>query len=321
MTKAHTRTLRIDGNDVHVHDVGDGPAVLLCHGFPGLGYSFRHQLRALADAGFRAIAPDMRGYGGTHAPRDVAEYGLDRVLPELVGLLDACGVEKAVFVGHDFGGPVAWNAPLRFPTRVSGVVGLSVPYEPKRYPTRPSEIFAQTARSHFFHVHYFQEPGRAERELDARAGEFLRRAYHALSGAYRYADVWKHPSEGRGYLDVLPQAPDLPWEWMSAAEMRVYEETFTRTCFRGGLSWYRAYDRNWEISEPFVGARLDVPALYIAGAEDVVVAMGGERAIDRMRKHVPDLRGVHLIPGAGHWVQMERPTEVNRLLIDFLRSL
>lgn len=321
MSQLNSRTLEVGGIRLRITESGEGPLVVLCHGFPGLGYSYRHQLAALAAAGFHAVAPDMRGYGGSDAPPDPAQYALDCVIPDMVGLLDALGVEKAVFVGHDFGGPVAWNMPLRAKERVRAVVGLSVPYEPKRYPTRPSELFAQTARSHFFHVHYFQAPGIAEAELDARPREFLSRVYYALSGAYRYLDVWKHPSEGNAYLDVLPEAPPLPWPWLTEEEFEVYVRTFAATGFRGGLSWYRAYDRNWEISEPFVDAKIEVPALYIAGERDAVVEMGGARAIDRMRAFVPDLRGVHLLPGAGHWVQMERAAEVNRLLIDFLRGL
>lgn len=321
MNEPIVRTVVTNGIRLQIREQGRGPLVVLCHGFPGLGFSYRHQLRALAEAGYRAVAPDMRGYGGSDAPADPAAYALDCVIPDMVGLLDALGEEKAVFVGHDFGGPVAWNMALRAKERTRAVVGLSVPYEPKRYPMRPTEIFAQTARSHFFHVHYFQTPGLAEAELDARPREFLSRVYFALSGGYRYLDVWKHPAEGNGYLDVLPQAPPLPWSWLTEEELDEYVRTFARTGFRGGLSWYRAYDRNWEIAEPYVDAKVEVPALYVAGARDAVVEMGGPRALDRMRAFVPDLRGVHLLEGAGHWVQMERADEVNRLLVEFLRSL
>lgn len=300
---------------------GAGPAVVLCHGFPGLGYSYRHQLSALADAGFRAIAPDMLGYGGSSAPADPSEYTYERITRDLVGLLDALEIPDAVFVGHDFGAPAAWNVALRARARTRGLVLLSVPYDPDAMPRRPTEIYAAMAKKHFLHIHYFQTPGVAERELDARPREFLARLYYALSGAYHYLDVWKHPSEGRGYLDVLPEAPPLPWSWLTEADLDVYAETFARTGFRGGLNWYRAFDVNWERGGPWFGAEIEVPTLFVAGAEDAVVKMRGEAGIARMRAVVPDLRGVHVLPGVGHWVQQEAADAVNAHLIAFLRAL
>lgn len=320
MHEPRSSTVTTAGVRLRITECGEGPAVVLCHGFPGLGYSFRHQLRALADAGYRAIAPDMLGYGGSDAPTDVREYAYDRISAQLVGLLDALGLETAVFVGHDFGAASAWNVAIRAKERVRGLVLLSVPYDPDRSPTRPTELYATMASLHFLHIHYFQEPGVAERELDPRPREFLARLFHALSGAYRYLDVWKHPSEGNGYLDVLPPAPES-FPWLTDAELDHYAEVFRETGFRGPLSWYRAFDANWELGSEFVGARIEVPTMLVAGAEDAVIAMRGEKAIARMRKFVPDLRGVHLLPGAGHFIPMERRDDVNRLLLDFLRAL
>jgi pimeloyl-ACP methyl ester carboxylesterase len=309
------------GHRLHVTEHGAGTPVVMCHGFPGLGYSYRHQLRPVAAAGFRAVAPDMLGYGGSSAPADPVEYTHEHVTADLLALLDAMDAPRAVFVGHDFGAPAAWNVAQRAPERVAGLVLLSVPYDPLRLPVRPSQVYASAAREHFLHTHYFQAPGVAEAELGARPAEFLARLFHALSSAYRYIDVWQHPSDGNGYLDVLPDAPPLPWAWLSADEFDRYVRTFTRTGFGGGLNWYRALDANWQLDARFAGAALEVPTLFVAGVREPVLDVLGAAALERMRAAVPDLRGVQLLDGAGHWVQQERADAVNGLLVDFLAQL
>lgn len=288
---------------------------------PGLGYSWRHQLQAVAAAGFRAIAPDMQGYGDSPAPNDPAACTHERITEGLLALLDEIGADQAVFVGQDFGAPAVWQTALRAPERVLGLALLSVPYDPDRLPIRPSEAFRLTAEQHFLHVHYFQQPGVADRELDAAPREFLQRLFYALSGGYHYLDVWQHSSHGNGYLDVLPDAPPLPWAWLSVEEFDHYVDVFAATGFTGGLNWYRAFDMNWEQGEALAGARITVPTTFIAGTNEPVLQMFGDGAIEKMRAHVDDLRGVHLIDGAGHWVQQERPAAVNAALIEFLRGL
>ncbi|MCK8672119.1 alpha/beta hydrolase [Rhodococcus sp. HM1] len=315
--------VEVDGFTWNIAEAGDAgrPAVVLCHGFPGLGYSYRHQVSALAAAGYRAIAPDMPGYGGTDRPTSIDEFTNAVVADRLVGLLDALGIERAVLVGHDFGAPATWTAALRHRSRVAGLVLLAVPYAPDPLPARPTELYAAMARRHFLHLHYFQDPGVAEHELDARPREFLQRLFHALSGRYRYLDIWQHPSDGNGYLDVLPEAPDLPWDWLSEDELDHYARVFARTGFGGGLSWYRAYDANWEAVAGSEPALLEVPTLFVAGANDPVITMSGPHALERMRQTVPDLRGVHLLDGAGHFVQMERARRVDELLVDFVAEV
>lgn len=320
MLNLRTRSIPCGDVTLRIHEQGVGLAVVLCHGFPGLGSSYRHQMEPLALSGYRAIAVDMPGYGGSTAPEPITAYTYARVTEYLVRLLDALGVEKAVFVGHDFGAPSVWNVALRAPERVAGLCLLSVPYDPDRSKQRPTELYRSMAQRHFLHIDYFQAPGVAERELDPRPREFLARLFHALSGAYRYLDIWKHPS-GKGYLDVLPEAPPLPWSWLTEAELDAHAAEFARTGFRGGLSWYRAFDANWEEGDAFTGRTLDVPTLFIAGERDAVIAMRGKAAIDRMQAFVPDLRGVHVLPGIGHWVMQEAAEKVNSLLIDFLRGV
>ena len=314
------RSVEVRGVRLQFTEFGAGPPVLLCHGFPGLGYSWRHQLPALAAAGYRAIALDMLGYGGSSAPIDPARYTHAEITADLVALLDALDEPRAIIAGQDFGAPAAWNAVLRAPDRFAALVLLSVPYDPHRLPMPPSQLYARVAREHFLHTHYFQQPGVADAELAADPRGFLTRLMYALSGAYRYLDIWQHPSGGNGYLDVLPQAPPLPWPWLTAAEVEYYVDVFTRTGFTGGLNWYRALDANWADGE-FTDRALDLPTLFVAGTNEPVLQFIGDQAIDTMRRFTTDLRGVHLLDGAGHWVQQERPDDVNRLLVDFLATL
>jgi pimeloyl-ACP methyl ester carboxylesterase len=263
------QTVQLGDTRLRYLEAGEGTPVVMCHGFPGLAHSYRHQLRPVAEAGFRAVALDMLGYGGSSAPESPAAYSFARVTADLLALLDHLGAERGVFVGHDFGAPSAWNVAIRAPERVAGLVLLSVPYEPDRMPVLPSTAFASMAKKHFLHLHYFQAPGVAEAELDARPAEFLAALFHALSGAHRYLDVWKAPP-GVGYLEALPEPPPLPWPWLSQADFDLYVQTFSRTGFRGGLNWYRAFDVNWELDEGLEGAALDLPALFVAGERDPV---------------------------------------------------
>lgn len=345
MTIEHRRIETAGGVSLHVASSGEGAPVVFCHGFPGSWYSWRHQLEAVARAGWRAIAVDQRGYGRSDRPADPALYDADHVMADMTGLLDALGLEKAVFVGHDFGAQQVCNLAVRRAERVAGVVVMSCPYDfdlagrggRGRAPAeaaagrdwaagmRPSEAFAAAARDHFLHLHYFQAIGPAERELGAAPAEFLKRLFWALSWEGRYGDYRLHRSERTGYLDVLPEAPPLPWSWMSRADFDFYVDEFTRCgpdlAFIGGLNSYRAADRNWELGEPFADADIEVPALFIAGARDIVLRMIAPDALDIMRRRAPDLRGIELIEGAGHFVQMERPDSVNAALLRFLASL
>ncbi|HJQ44384.1 MAG TPA: alpha/beta hydrolase [Jatrophihabitantaceae bacterium] len=317
-----TRTVQLpSGHQLAVWDVGTGMPVIMCHGFPGLGFSFRHQLEPIAEAGFRAVAPDMLGYGGSSAPTDPAEYEHARTTDDLLALLDELGAERAVFVGHDFGAPAAWNVAVRAPHRVAGLVLLSVPYDPVRLPIPPTALYAHAAEGHFLHTHYFQQPGVADRELASDPRTFLARLFYALSGAYHYVDIWRPDSVGKGYLDVLPEAPPLPWSWLSEDEFEHYVAEFTRTGFTGGLNWYRALDLNWQRDAEYADRPIEVPTMFVAGDIEPVLQVLGKGALDRMWNWVPDLRGVHLLEGAGHWVQQECADEVNALLVDFLRRL
>jgi len=340
--------IQSNGITLHVALEGKGPPVVFCHGFPGLSYSWRHQLPAVAAAGWRAIAPDQRGYGRSDRPLEPHLYDANYLMHDMLGLLDALAERRAVFVGHDFGAPQVCNLAVRFPERVAAVVILSCPYDfdlagrggkgsHARAGTggpeggfavpgvRPSVAFAAMARQHFFHMHYFQKVGPPERELGAQPREFLMRLFHALSAQGRLLDWSKYPSEGTGYLDVLAPAPPLPWNWLTEAEFEHYVSEYTSgglpAAFVGGLNSYRVADRNWELGEPYADADIRQPALFVAGAEDVVLKMIPGDALDVMRRRVPDLRDIVLIKDAGHFVQQEQPAATNAALLRFLRSL
>jgi pimeloyl-ACP methyl ester carboxylesterase len=321
------RFVDTNGIRMHVAEAGRGPLVVLCHGFPESWRSWRHQLTALAEAGFHAVAPDQRGYGQTSAPPAVDQYTLLHLVGDLVGLLDALGERTAVVVGHDWGAPVAWHAALLRPDRFPAVVGLSVPFRP-RGSTRPTSVMPQTADAVFYQL-YFQEPGVAEADLERDVGASLRRLLYWASGEARggsaapavaAGDVGLVPRAG-GLVRSMPEPPALP-AWLTPADLEHYTAEFERTGFRGGLNWYRNIDRNWELLAPWAGARVTLPALYVAGDRDLVLAFRGmDQLLPALPQFVPGLRRTLILPGCGHWTQQERPAEVNAALVEFLRQL
>lgn len=312
----------VDVGDIalHVVEQGQGLPVVLCHGFPGLWYSWRHQLPVLAAAGYRAIAVDMRGYGRSGRPASPASYDRRHTVADMVGLLDGLGIDEAVFVGHDFGAALVWDLPQWAPGRVKALIQLSVPRMPVSG-RPPTEIYARMAEEHFVHVHYFQEEGPADEELGSDPERFLANVFWALSGGYRYLDIWRHPSEDNGYLDVLPEAPPLPWSWLSREEFAYYVDEFRRTGFTGGLNWYRAYDHVWKEKQTRPDEPVTVPTMFLVGERDPVLQMMGSEALKQLGKLVPGLRETHVIDGAGHFVQMEAADEVNAAMTAFLAGL
>jgi pimeloyl-ACP methyl ester carboxylesterase len=310
------RTVTANGIRMRIAHAGAGPLVLLLHGFPESWYSWRHQLPALAMAGFRVVAPDQRGYGGTEAPPTVESYDMLHLVDDAVGLLDTLGEEQAVVVGHDWGAPVAWHCALLHPERFRAVAALSVPYV-GRSPLPPLEMFRMMAGEHFFYILYFQEPGVAEQELEADVRATMRRFLYAASGdVTEPLDFWRKPKNAK-FLDGLPDPRKLP-PWLSEADLDYFTAEFHRTGFRGGLNWYRNIDRNWTLTAKLADAKVIQPALFIAGERDGVLAM---IPVDAMRPLVPKLTRQVMLPGCGHWTQQERPAEVNAALIEFLKAL
>jgi pimeloyl-ACP methyl ester carboxylesterase len=322
MSDVKHRTVETNGIRMHFAEQGTGPLVVLCHGFPESWYSWRHQLQALADAGFQAVAPDMRGYGQSDRPEEIEKYTLLHLVCDMVGLLDALGAETSVIVGHDWGAPIAWHAALLRPDRFRAVIGLSVPFRP-RAPARPTTLMPQTADALFYQL-YFQSPGVAEAEFEHDPRLSIRSMLYSASGdaprGARGEAIGMVPRQG-GFMTAMVNPASLP-PWFGEADVNFYAAEFARTGFRGGLNWYRNIDRNWELLAPFAGARVTVPALYIAGDRDLVVAFRGmDQLIPNLSKFVPQLRGTIMLPGCGHWTQQERAREVNAAMIDFLRGL
>jgi pimeloyl-ACP methyl ester carboxylesterase len=316
MSDVSHRTVAANGINIHIAEQGSGPLVLLLHGFPELWYSWRHQLPALAEAGFHAVAPDLRGYGQTDAPQPVESYSMRNMTADAAGILDALGVEQAVVAGHDWGAPIAWHCALMYPERFSAVVALSVPYTP-RGGSPPLQALKRIFADRFFYILYFQEPGRAEAELEADVRRSMLATLYGWSGdAPAGAAVAPKPKESR-LLDDVREPQSLP-PWLSEADLDYYVAEFERTGFRGGLNRYRNMDRDWTELAHLQGAKVEQPALFIAGENDPVLRF---TRVDPMTAHVPDLRKTVLLPGCGHWTQQERPAKVNHELIEFLRSL
>jgi pimeloyl-ACP methyl ester carboxylesterase len=311
----------VEANGIHLHlaEQGEGPLVVLCHGFPESWYSWRHQLTALSAAGFHAVAPDMRGYGQSDRPEAIDQYTLLHLVGDMVGLLDALGAEQAVIAGHDWGAPVAWHAALLRPDRFRAVIGLSVPFRP-RGPVAPTSVMPRHEDGMFYQL-YFQQPGVAEAELERDVRQtFVKMLGNVPRGAPAGGPVGMVP-RGGGFLTSRPSPTALP-AWLGEADIDFYVGEFERTGFRGGLNWYRNIDRNWELLAPFAGAKVTVPALYMAGDRDLVVAFRGmDQVIANLANDVPQLRGKIMLPGCGHWTQQERAPEVNAAIIDFLREL
>jgi pimeloyl-ACP methyl ester carboxylesterase len=306
------------GVRLNVVDAGEGPVVVLAHGFPELSYSWRHQVPALATAGYRVLAPDQRGYGKSDRPAAVEAYDILHLTGDLLGLLDDIGAERAVFVGHDWGAMVVWQLALLAPERVAGVVGMSVPFMP-RSPAPPIPVMRQLFTDTFFYILYFQEPGVADADLGRDPATTMRRM---LAGVRVPGDATFDPSaamtrDDRGFVERLPEALELP-EWLSQAELDHYVAEFTRTGFTGGINWYRNLDRNWSLTEHLDGAKVTVPSLFVGGSADPVLMMSPPAVMDGW---VTDHRGTILIEGAGHWVQQEKPDEVNTALLAFLASV
>ncbi|WUN35631.1 alpha/beta hydrolase [Kitasatospora sp. NBC_00315] len=302
---------------MHVAEAGEGPLVLLLHGFPESWYSWRHQLTALAEAGFHAVAPDQRGYGRTGGPDEVDRYSILHLVGDAVGLIRALGAEQAVLVGHDWGAPVAWNTALVRPDVVRAVVGLSVPPSP-RGRLRPTEAMRRLFGESYYMLH-FQQQGPPEAELARDPAATFRRL---LAGApLTGPDGLPLVPDGGGFLDVFREPAELP-DWVTEADIAFLAGEFETGGFRRPLHWYRNLDRNWELTAAWDGARILRPALYVVGDKDLVVSNARAReALATLTDHVPRLRGIQWLEGAGHWIQQERPKEVSEALIAFLHSL
>ena len=319
MTEPSFKTLPINGIQMRVAEQGSGPLVLLCHGWPESWYSWRHQLAALAAAGYRAVAPDMRGYGGTDAPAAVDQYTLLHLVGDMVDLVHALGEAQAVIVGHDWGAPVAWHSALLRPDLFRAVVGMSVPFTP---PARTDLLSALAAGGiHNFYMQYFQNPGVAEAEFERDVEASLRRIHFSGSGDAPERAHFGTVDFEQGYLSNTVEPDALP-AWMDADDLAYYTAEFTRAGFRGGLNWYRNLKRSQPLLMPWRGRAIQQPSMFIAGSRDGVLRFPASKSqIERFSSTLPALRGCHILEGAGHWVQRERAAVVSELLVGFVKGL
>ena len=320
---------RITANGIEIHFVeqGEGPLVLFLHGFPESWYSWRHQMPAVADAGYRAVALDMRGYGQSSKPEAIASYSISHLVGDVIGAVAALGHDQAVIVGHDWGGPVAWYSALMRPDVVRAVAVLSVPFNP---PTSLpdgvtlNDVMRGNAAGRNYYRLYFQEPGVAEAELEADIRHSMLGFLYSISG-----DIISDGIHSQGWDGHFPRNESLssqlviPSElpaWLSQADLQFYVDELTRTGFRGGINWYRNISAIPGILAPFAGATVVQPALYLYGEHDLI-AGNTDAAVNAMPSLLPNLRGVIRLEGAGHWLQQERPHQVNEALLEFLADL
>lgn len=309
---------RIATNGIHINiaEQGEGPLVLMLHGFPESWYSWRHQFAPLAAAGFHAVAPDMRGYGKSDRPHSIDAYNQVQVVNDIIGLIPALGYKTAVVIGHDWGAPTAWSTALHHPDKVTAVGALSVPFSP-RSPVQPMPAMREMFKGQFFYQLYFQEPGVAETEFEKDIRLALRKFLYLGSGDADLSGLTaKGPNDD--LLTSLPSPKVLP-KWLSETDLDFYAAEFTRSGMRGPLSYYRNHDLTWELTK---GApeKISHPAMFVAGAKDGVILMAAD-ALKKMPERVTDLRINTLIPGIGHWTQQEAPEVVNLEILRFLKMV
>ncbi len=321
MPEVTHRMIETNGIRLHVAEQGEGPLVILCHGFPECWYSWRHQLPALAKAGFRAVAPDLRGYGRSDRPEGVEKYTILDDIGDIVGLVDALGAKQAVIAGHDIGAAIAWQTALLRPDRFRAVIALSPPFRSRGFGDAgpPTTLMPRSENAVFYQL-FFQNPA-AETGLGRDLRLTFRYQFYTLSGD-------RPPSVGVGGLPpgMMPRnggfmtdPPSLP-AWVTESDIDVYVKEYARSGFHGPLAWWRNIDRGWELMAPFAGAAVSVPALYIAGDRDFVATVFSQD-IAKQSALVPKLRPPIMLPGCGHWTQQERAPEVSAAMIDFIRQL
>jgi pimeloyl-ACP methyl ester carboxylesterase len=312
--------INTNGVRLRVAQAGTGPLIVLVHGWPESWYSWRHQIAALAAAGHRVAAVDVRGYGGSDKPESIEAYSIKEMCADVAGLIEALGEKQAVLVGHDWGAPIVWNTALFFPDKVRAVAGLSVPYA-GRGPMPRIQLFRNLYKDQFFYQLYFQEPGVAEAEFEADVRMSLRKIYYSASGEGRKAGARpKKPADAK-FLDGLADPDPFP-DWLTAADLDYYVGQFEQSGFRGPLNRYRTAELDFAQQEEIANRKIEQPAAFIAGQLDPVLAfIPGVDLVEVMRQHVVNLRLVRIIDGAGHWIQQERPNEVNAALLEWLRGL
>ena len=309
----------VNGIRMHYVDEGEGPLVILLHGFPYLWYMWRRQITALAEAGFRVVAPDQRGFGQTDRPDSIEAYDMSQAVGDMVGLMAALGETSATIVGHDLGAWVAQAAAMLRPELFRALVMLNTPVPP-RGKVRPTDALREMAKGRVYHHLYFQEVGKPDRELASDPRKTLRSIYYSVSGSAVGADRWRLFIEpGEPILNAFTDPKEFP-AWLSPRGLDYYVDEFTRTGFTGALNYYRCRDRNWEITAFLDGAVVRQPSMFIGGAADPALEQI-TGVYDQLETYLPGLRKKILLPGVGHSAAEESVDQVNELLLEFLDQL
>jgi pimeloyl-ACP methyl ester carboxylesterase len=315
-TDIKERRVATNGIALNIAEQGEGPLVLLLHGFPESWYSWRHQFEPLANAGYHAVAPDMRGYGKSDKPDAIEAYNQVEVVNDIIGLVGALGYETAVVIGHDWGAPTAWSSALHHPEIVRAVGALSVPFSP-RAERPPLDTMKEVFKDRFFYQLYFQEPGVAEAEFERDVRLALRKFMYMASGDAEFSVV-RPKTPDQDLLSDLPDPAKMP-DWLTPEDLDFYVGEFEESGFRGPLNYYRNHNLTWELTRG-APTRIQQPAMFVAGEKDGVIVMAAE-ALERLPENVPHLKINELIPGIGHWTQQEAPAHVNDALLRFLGML
>ncbi|WP_416408366.1 alpha/beta fold hydrolase [Agrobacterium rosae] len=314
------RMIKTKTLNMNILEAGEGPLVVLCHGFPETSHAWRHQIAALAEAGFHAVAPDMRGYGQTETPQDWAQFTVFDLVADMVALVDALGEDKATIIGNDWGATIAWQAALLRPDRFHKVVAMGVPLMGQP-PVAPSAIFPTTDDALLYALYFQQDEALAE--LDRDPETTLRKIYYAASGEAGPRQPGDDTPNPFGMvsrkLGLLADLPDRPVSWLTESDWQVLVSAFTASGFMGGLNYYKNLDRNWQLQHALSGLKVIVPALFMVGERDTGLAIPGmKEMIDAMPSLAPALQRTQIVPGAGHWLPQEAPDVVNKAIIEFL---
>ncbi|KAK9288100.1 hypothetical protein L1049_016547 [Liquidambar formosana] len=312
------RTVNVNGLSMHIAEKGQGPTILFLHGFPGLWYSWRHQILALSSLGYRAVAPDLRGYGDTDAPAEPTSYTSLHVVGDLIGLLDvvAADEEKVFVVAHDWGAIIAWYLCLYRPDRVKALVNLSIAFMPRNPQMKPIQSFRALYGDDYYMCR-FQEPG----EIEAEFAEIGTARVLKNIVTYRNPGPLYLP-KGKGF-GAAPHTPIVLPSWLTEDDINFYASKFDKKGFTGGLNYYRNLDLNWELTAPWTGAQVKVPVKYIVGDLDLVYNSYGTKDYihsGEFKKDVPLLHEAVVMEGVGHFINQEKPDEINKHIYDFIQK-
>jgi len=305
--------IKSNGINMAVHELGDGPPVILLHGFPELAFSWRHQLSALANSGYRAIAPDQRGYGLTDAPPNVEDYSADELIADVLGLLDALELKSATFVGHDWGALILWYMAMLAPERIERLIILNIPHSP-RPPIDPIEIFRQRLGDDFYIVN-FQESGEADRTFAANPAHLFDMMMRRNQITRSQFDQLPPEMKSLSLLRLMEREEPSGDPLLTDEERDYFANAFAKSGFTGPINWYRNWTRNWERLEG-VDQTINIPTLFIGAVDDVIIPL---EAIENMKSLVTNLE-IHMLEPCGHWSQQEHPEQVNAIILDWLQG-